>query len=72
MIIKHQLKLHLNELVEYVWKHDIKNKKYSSNNGSYVIFDNGAVTKTYIINKNDLFNIEDEIEITMDSLFLTF
>lgn len=67
MIIKHQLKLHLNELIDYVWKHDIKNQKYSSNNGSYVIFDNGAVTKTYIINKNDLFNVDDEIEITMDS-----
>lgn len=67
MIIKHLLKLHLNELIDYVWKHDIKNQKYSSNNGSYVIFDNGAVTKTYIINKNDLFNVDDEIEITMDS-----
>lgn len=66
MIIKHQIKLHLNELIDWVWRHNIKNEKYYSNNGSYVIFEHGAVVETYIINKNDLFNVTDETEITLD------
>lgn len=67
MIIKHQMKLHLNELVDWAWRHNIKNKKFHSNNGSYVIFNHGAVVETYIINKNDLFNVTDEQEITIDT-----
>lgn len=67
MIIKHQMKLHLNELVDWAWRHNIKNKKFHSNNGSYVIFNHGAVVETYIINKNDLFNVTDEQEITLDT-----
>lgn len=67
MIIKHQIKLHLNELIDWVWRHNVKNEKYYSNNGSYVIFDHGAVVETYIINKNDLFNVTDETEITLDT-----
>lgn len=67
MIINHQMKLHLNELVDWAWKKDIKNEKFHSNNGSYVIFDHGAVVETYIINKNDLFNVTETQEITLDT-----
>lgn len=67
MIIKHQMKLHLNELIDWAWRHNVNNEKYYSNNGSYVIFDHGAVVETYIINKNDLFNVTDETEITLDT-----
>lgn len=66
MIIKHQMKLHLNELVDWAWRNGVTTEKFHSNNGSYVIFDHSAVVETYIINKNDLFNVTEEIEITLD------
>ena len=66
MIIKHQMKLHLNELVDWAWRNGVTSEKFHSNNGSYVIFDHSAVVETYIINKNDLFNVIEEIEITLD------
>lgn len=66
MIIKHQMKLHLNELVDWAWRNGVTSEKFHSNNGSYVIFDHSAVVETYIINKNDLFNVTEEIEITLD------
>ena len=66
MIIKHQMKLHLNELVDWAWRNGVTTEKFNSNNGSYVIFDHSAVVETYIINKNDLFNVTEEIEITLD------
>lgn len=67
MIIKHQMKLHLNELVDWAWRNGITSEKFYSNNGSYVIFDHSAVVETYIINKNDLFNVIEEIEITLNT-----
>lgn len=67
MIIKHTLRLHLNELISWAWEHNIKNHKFWSNNGSYVLFENGSVVKTYIINERDLFVVEDEKEITKDT-----
>lgn len=59
--------MHLDELINWAWIKDIKNEKYYSNNGSYVIYDNGAVVDVYIINKNDLFNITEEIEISLNT-----
>lgn len=67
MIIKHQMKLHLNELVDWAWRNGVTSEKFHSNNGSYVIFDHSAVVETYIINKNDLFNVIEEIEITLNT-----
>ncbi|WNM55537.1 virion structural protein [Staphylococcus phage S-CoN_Ph34] len=61
------MKLHLNELVDWAWRNGVTSEKFHSNNGSYVIFDHSAVVETYIINKNDLFNVIEEIEITLNT-----
>lgn len=67
MEINHTLRLHVNDLITWIWKNNIKNHKYWSNNGSYVTVENGAITQVYIINERDLFTVEETQSITLDT-----
>lgn len=73
MIIKKTRRLHLDELIDFVWNKGIKeSKRYYSNNGSYVDFKNGVVVKTLNVNPIDLFTVEDDSNITLDTVLPYF
>lgn len=66
-------RLHLDELISYVWDKGIKEpKRYYSNNGSYVDFNNGVVTKSFNVSPTDLFTIDETLNITLDTVIPYF
>lgn len=72
MIIKKPRRLHLDELITWVWEHGDGNKRYYSNNGSYVDFENFDVVKTHQVDKIDLFSVEEDIDIQLDTVIPYF
>lgn len=72
MIIKKPRRLHLDELITWVWEHGDGNKRYYSNNGSYVDFKNFDVVKTHQVDKIDLFPVEEDIDIQLDTVIPHF
>lgn len=67
MKISKTRRLHLDELIKWVWEQGIQSKRFYSNNGSYVDFEDYDVVKTYQVDKKDLFPVDEEQEITLDT-----
>lgn len=68
MKINKQRRLHLDELIKWVWDNKIRAKRFYSNNGSYVEFRDYNLIKTNQVDKKDLFLVEEvKEEITLDT-----
>ena len=69
MKIKRERKVRLDELLKYVWENNITSKIYESFNNSIYVDTAGDILIDDIryVSKKDLFEIEEEVEITGDT-----
>lgn len=67
MKIKKTRRLHFDELIKWLWEQGIKEKRFYSNKGSYVDFKDYEIIKTFKVDKTDLFTVNEEQEITLDT-----
>lgn len=69
MKIKQRRQLKFDELIKYAWENNIEVKSFISNKYNKVHFGfNGSVEHIQIIDKNDLFTIEEEVEIDEETI----
>lgn len=68
MKIKRERKVRLDELLKYVWSNNVKNKTFESTDGDSEVYFNdfGFVKIDIPVADEDLFEIEEEVEITED------
>lgn len=63
--------LNLHELIKYVWENDVTDKDFKSETSPHVIVTatqlNNVINNGFAIEKNDLFTVEIEEEITEDT-----
>ena len=71
--IKRTKYLNLHELIKYVWENDVTDKDFKSETSPHVIVTatplNNVINNGFAIEKNDLFTVEIEEEITEDTEF---
>ena len=71
--IKRTKQMRLDELIKYVWENSISNKEFKSETSPHVIVTatplNNVINNGFAIEKNDLFTVEIEEEITEDTEF---
>ncbi len=72
MNVKKTVYFNINNIIKWCFDNNIQNGKYWSNNGSYILFENYSISKVYLINKEDLFKVEIEKEITLDTKIESF
>lgn len=68
MKIKQTRQVRLDELISYIIKNEVISSDFRSNRGSDVVVDiNGGLDFYGTFNRNDLFTITEEVEITEDT-----
>lgn len=70
--IKREVRMHLTELIDWIWKNKIKYKKFVSEYVNSIVYvsKTGKISTGYSVGKTDTFIVETEETITEDTKLL--